>query len=279
MRAHQFFGNNRCMAYDVVIRNGLVVDGSGFGAYRADVGIVDGTIARVGRIRERARPRARRRRPRGDAGLHRRPHPPGRPGLLGPAGRELVLARRDHRGDGQLRLHPRARARRRPGAGRAQPRAGRGHRPHRARAASSGAGRRSRSTSAAVDRLPKAINYAANVGHSALRTWAMGERAFEQEATDADLELDAGSARGRAARRRDRPHDLAQRAPRDLRRPSGRVAARRRGTSSAGWSASWATSAPASSKVAASTCCLPIPSSASRPGRACARWPPTPGSP
>ena len=41
------------MAYDVVIRNGLVVDGSGFGAYRADVGIVDGTIARVGRIRER----------------------------------------------------------------------------------------------------------------------------------------------------------------------------------------------------------------------------------
>ena len=42
MRAHQFVGNNRCMAYDVVIRNGLVVDGSGFGAYRADVGIVDG---------------------------------------------------------------------------------------------------------------------------------------------------------------------------------------------------------------------------------------------
>ena len=32
----------------------------------------------------------------------------------------------------------------------------------------------------AVDRLPKAINYAANIGHSALRTWAMGERAFEE---------------------------------------------------------------------------------------------------
>jgi N-acyl-D-aspartate/D-glutamate deacylase len=41
----------------------------------------------------------------------------------------------------------------------------------------------------AVDRLPKAINYAANVGHSALRTWAMGERAFEEEATDDDLAL------------------------------------------------------------------------------------------
>ena len=26
----------------------------------------------------------------------------------------------------------------------------------------------------AVDRPPKAINYAANIGHSALRTWAMG---------------------------------------------------------------------------------------------------------
>ena len=34
----------------------------------------------------------------------------------------------------------------------------------------------------AVDRLPKGINYAANIGHSALRTWAMGERAFEEEA-------------------------------------------------------------------------------------------------
>ena len=41
------------MAFDLVIRNGTVVDGSGFGSYRADVGIVGGRIARVGRIRER----------------------------------------------------------------------------------------------------------------------------------------------------------------------------------------------------------------------------------
>jgi len=40
-----------------------------------------------------------------------------------------------------------------------------------------------------VDGLPKAINYAANIGHSALRTWAMGERAFEERATDEDLVL------------------------------------------------------------------------------------------
>ena len=41
----------------------------------------------------------------------------------------------------------------------------------------------------AVDRQPKGINYAAQIGHSALRTWAMGERAFEQEASDDDLAL------------------------------------------------------------------------------------------
>ncbi len=38
-----------------------------------------------------------------------------------------------------------------------------------------------------VDRLPKGINYAAYMGHSALRTHIMGERAFTDEASDADL--------------------------------------------------------------------------------------------
>ena len=38
-----------------------------------------------------------------------------------------------------------------------------------------------------VDRLPKGINYAAYVGHSALRTYVMGERAFSEEATSEDL--------------------------------------------------------------------------------------------
>src|SRR4051795_10640772 len=41
----------------------------------------------------------------------------------------------------------------------------------------------------AVDALPKGVNVAAQVGHSALRTWAMGERAFEQEASFEDLTL------------------------------------------------------------------------------------------
>lgn len=38
-----------------------------------------------------------------------------------------------------------------------------------------------------VDRTPKGINYAGYVGHSALRTWAMGERAFTEEANDEDI--------------------------------------------------------------------------------------------
>lgn len=39
-----------------------------------------------------------------------------------------------------------------------------------------------------VDRLPKGINYSAYIGHSALRTYVMGERAFTEEATNEDLE-------------------------------------------------------------------------------------------
>ena len=38
-----------------------------------------------------------------------------------------------------------------------------------------------------LDSLPKAINYAGYIGHSALRTYVMGERAFEEEAREDDL--------------------------------------------------------------------------------------------
>jgi N-acyl-D-aspartate/D-glutamate deacylase len=41
--------------YDLVIRNGAVVDGSGLPAFRADVAVKDGRIARIGRVREAAR--------------------------------------------------------------------------------------------------------------------------------------------------------------------------------------------------------------------------------
>ena len=43
------------MTYDLVIRNGTVVDGTGMAPYRADVGIARGRIATIGRIRDTAR--------------------------------------------------------------------------------------------------------------------------------------------------------------------------------------------------------------------------------
>lgn len=42
------------MSYDLVIKNGMVVDGSGFSRYRADVAIADGRIVEIGRIGGRA---------------------------------------------------------------------------------------------------------------------------------------------------------------------------------------------------------------------------------
>jgi N-acyl-D-amino-acid deacylase len=39
-----------------------------------------------------------------------------------------------------------------------------------------------------VDALPKGISYAANIGHSALRTFVMGEAAFEREANEDELD-------------------------------------------------------------------------------------------
>ncbi len=47
----------------------------------------------------------------------------------------------------------------------------------------------------AVDAQPKGLNYVAAVGHSALRTWAMGERAFEEPATEDDLAVMEGELR------------------------------------------------------------------------------------
>jgi N-acyl-D-amino-acid deacylase len=41
----------------------------------------------------------------------------------------------------------------------------------------------------AVERLPMGINHLAQIGHSALRTWAMGERAFNETATEDDLAM------------------------------------------------------------------------------------------
>src|SRR4051812_28249308 len=43
------------MPYDLVIRNGTIVDGSGLASYRADLGVTGNRIAAIGRIRDKGR--------------------------------------------------------------------------------------------------------------------------------------------------------------------------------------------------------------------------------
>jgi N-acyl-D-aspartate/D-glutamate deacylase len=51
----------------------------------------------------------------------------------------------------------------------------------------------------AVDARPKGINYACSVGHSPLRVWAMGERAFTDAATPAEIAIMASELRSALA--------------------------------------------------------------------------------
>ena len=71
-----------------------------------------------------------------------------------------------------------------------------------------------------VDRAPKGINYAGYIGHSALRTYVMGERAFEEEANDDELKTMAHIVRDAVkagamgfTTSRTRNHETADRRP------------------------------------------------------------------
>ena len=63
------------MEYDLLIRGGRVADGSGLPSHTADVGVKDGKIADVGRLKGSADRTNRRRRPGGVAGVHRPSQP------------------------------------------------------------------------------------------------------------------------------------------------------------------------------------------------------------
>jgi N-acyl-D-amino-acid deacylase len=175
------------MPYDLVIKNGLLVDGSGLPRHRADVAVRDGRIASIGRIRERAREVV-------DAdGMVVAPgfidghthmdaqvfwDPLGTCScwhgvtsvVMGNCGFTLAPCAEK---DKALVVRNLERAEDISGAAMA-------------------AGIRWTWTTFpqfldAIDALPKGINYAGYVGHCALRSYVMGERAFEQAATEDDL--------------------------------------------------------------------------------------------
>ncbi len=175
------------MGFDLVIRGGTVVDGSGLAAYRADVAIAGDRIAAIGRIAERGRREL-------DAGglvvtpgfIDGHTHfdaqlfwdPQGAnscwhgvtTAVMGNCGFTLAPAHAEARAlvvrnlERAEDLDPAALAAGIPWGWETFP-----------------------EYLDVVDRTPKAIHYAANIGHSALRTFAMGERAFEEQASEADL--------------------------------------------------------------------------------------------
>jgi len=175
------------MTYDVVIRDGTVVDGSGFGSFRADVGIVGDRITAVGRIPDRGIEEI-------DAEGHAVT-----PGFVDGHTHMDAQVFWDASGSSScwhgvttavmgncgFTLAP-VRAQERALVVRNLERA-EDMDPAALAAGITWSFETFPEYLDAVDRVEKGINFAANVGHSALRTWAMGERAFEQEADEDDL--------------------------------------------------------------------------------------------
>ena len=101
--------SRRSKPHENVISGGIVVDGTGGGAHGGASRSTGGVITEVGRVRGFGRdPHDRRQRPDRHARLRRHPHALRRPGVLGRAHDPVVVARRHHGGDGQLRRRVRA---------------------------------------------------------------------------------------------------------------------------------------------------------------------------
>ena len=175
------------MAYDLVIRNGMVIDGSGLPRYRADVGVRHGRIVTIGRIRERAREVI-------DADGHvvapgfvdGHTHmdaqvfwdPLGTSScwhgitsvVMGNCGFTLAPCAAP---DKHMVVRNLQRAEDIP--------------PQAMEAGIKWTWTTFPEFLDTLESLPKGINYSGYIGHSALRTYVMGERAFDQKATEDDM--------------------------------------------------------------------------------------------
>ncbi len=177
------------MQYDLIIQNGTVIDGSGLPRFRADVGIIDGKIASIGRIRGDSAKEVV------DAEGHvvapgfidGHTHMDAQVSwdplgtcscwhgitsvIMGNCGFSLAPCKESEKDMVMRNLE------------RAEDIA-----PEAMNAGINWTWETFPEYLDSVERLPKGINYGAYMGHSALRTYIMGERAFTEEATESDLE-------------------------------------------------------------------------------------------
>lgn len=180
------------MGYDIVIRGGTIVDGSGQPGYRADLGVRGGRIARIGRIAERGveeidadghvvTPGFVDVHTHLDAQAHWDPlltcssYHGVTTAVMGNCGFTIAPSREGAR---ELVVRNLERAE-----------------DISAEAMALGITFDWETFPEyldVVDRMPKGINCAMNIGHSALRTWAMGEKAFTSTANDEELALMKG---------------------------------------------------------------------------------------
>jgi predicted amidohydrolase len=94
--------------HDLIIRNGVIVDGTGAARYRGDVAVDGGIITEVGAVSGAARRTIDAEGALVTPGLRGHPHPLRRPGLLGRHAGAVVHQRGHLGGHGQLRRRLRA---------------------------------------------------------------------------------------------------------------------------------------------------------------------------